>query len=323
VTLPPTTSVVIPCYNAARWIRETIGSVVSQDCGDLQVIVVDDGSTDATAEIVRQEFAFVRLVTTPNRGPSAARNLGFSLSSGEFIQYLDADDLLAPGKIRWQRDLLRRSGADVAYGDWQWLLPSAEGFVPGPTITGVMTDPELDLFDANLWWPVAAYFFRRSIIDKTGGWNETLPLAEDERFVVDCAVQGGKFTYSPGIVAHYRRVAGSTGKKDWILSRQCRYRNALEIEAAWRARGELTAGRQAVLAQCLDVLARACSETDPPTSRAALDHLEQLVPGYVPRHSLRWNLASRLVGFRRAVAAAPWYRRLKRLVMTPGLSSGA
>ncbi len=305
---------VIPCYNAARWIRETIGSVVAQGRDDIEVIVVDDGSTDATAEIVRREFGFVRLASTPNRGASAARNLGFSLACGEFIQYLDADDLLAPGKVRWQRDLLQRSGADVAYGDWQWLLPSGDGFVPGSVITGVMTDPELDLFDANLWWPVAAYFFRRSIIDKTGGWNETLLLAEDERFVVDCAVQGGKFIYSPGIVAHYRRVAGSTGKKDWILSRRCRYRNALEIEAAWRARGELTAGQRRVLAGCLDTLARACSETDPETSRAVLDHLEELVPGYAPRHPLRWKLAARLVGFRRAVAVAPWYRRAKRLV---------
>ncbi len=309
-----TTSVVIPCYNAARFIRETLGSVASQDGDDLEVILVDDGSTDGSAEIVRAEFRWVRIVNTANRGPSAARNLGFSLSHGEFIQFLDADDVLAGGKIGRQREVLESAGGDVAYGDYQWLFPAGDDFIPGAVVTEVMREPELDLFDAKLWWPVAAYLFRRSIVEKAGGWNESLDLAEDERFMVDCAIHGARFVRCPGLVARYRRVPGSTGKKDWILSRQCRYRNACEIEKAWAERGGLTEPRVDALVRSLDLLARACWETDRKTCDAALNHLERLRPGYAPAEPLRWNVASRALGFRRAVRAACWYRRAKRLV---------
>jgi glycosyltransferase involved in cell wall biosynthesis len=307
------TSVVIPCFNAAPWIRETLGSVISQSCGDLEVIVVDDGSTDGTAQIVRREFSSVHLVTTPNQGQSAARNLGTSLASGEFIQYLDHDDRLVRGKIRWQRELLEKSGADVAYGDWRRLLPSGEGFIPGSTISNIIKEPELDLFDANLWWPLAGYLFRRTIVDKVRGWNETLPQDEDLRFVLECAIAGARFVYSPGVVAYYRMVPGSAGNSDWILNRRCRYRNAIEIEAAWRACGELRPAQKDVLVRCLARLARACADDDRETSRTVLDHLEQLSPGYAPPGPPRWRVASRLVGFRRVIEAARWVRKVKRV----------
>src|SRR5579859_6937798 len=94
-------SVVIPSYNAARWIRETLASAIDQT-DDFEIIIVDDGSTDGTSEIVEREFPWVRLIRTPNRGASYARNTGTEAASGDFIQYLDADDLLAVGKIAKQ-----------------------------------------------------------------------------------------------------------------------------------------------------------------------------------------------------------------------------
>ena len=87
-------SVVIPCYNSARWIRETLASVLQQGEDPIEIIAIDDGSTDDTAAIIERDFPAVRLVRTENRGASRARNHGTELASGEFIQYLDADDLL-------------------------------------------------------------------------------------------------------------------------------------------------------------------------------------------------------------------------------------
>src|SRR3954449_13609629 len=112
----PKISVVIPCFNAAAWIRETIRSVLGQQRNDLEIILIDDGSTDESAAIVEREFPSLSLTKTGNQGASAARNLGTTLARGEFIQYLDSDDLLAPGKLELQLRALEASGADVAYG---------------------------------------------------------------------------------------------------------------------------------------------------------------------------------------------------------------
>ena len=84
----------------------------------LQVIVVDDGSQDDSAEVVRRRFPAAELIVTPNGGPSVARNIGTARSRGNFIQYLDADDILAPGKLIQQVRCLEASHADVAYGPW-------------------------------------------------------------------------------------------------------------------------------------------------------------------------------------------------------------
>src|SRR5258706_9511710 len=143
-----TISIIIPCYNAQRWIRETLSSVLAQNIASMEIIVVDDGSTDDSARIIQQEFPAVRLLQTENRGPSHARNVGTQASSGTLIQYLDADDLLVPDKLNAQAHLLEETGADVAYGDWQFLVPTSNGsFVPGQTVHRQITgEPEIELF---------------------------------------------------------------------------------------------------------------------------------------------------------------------------------
>ena len=106
-------SVVIPCCNAELWIEDTLNSVFHEGFKALDVIVVDDGSVDCSADIVAKSFPSVRLVKTVNRGPSAARNLGTELAQGSYIQYLDADDLLAPGKLTRQLKHFGALGSQV------------------------------------------------------------------------------------------------------------------------------------------------------------------------------------------------------------------
>jgi len=98
----PTVSVVIPAYNAERYIGETLESVLAQTYRDFEVVVVDDGSTDGTREIVRGYGEPVRLVEQPNSGPAAARNRGVREARGEFIAFIDADDLWLPEKLALQ-----------------------------------------------------------------------------------------------------------------------------------------------------------------------------------------------------------------------------
>jgi len=321
--MAPQTSVIIPCFNNSAWIRDTLCSVVAQNRESLGIIVIDDGSTDNSAEIVRDEFSFVHLVRTPNRGASQARNLGTSLAHGEFIQYLDADDLLAEGKIGAQVEALERTGADVAYGDWQKLVPSpapgsGDDFVPGEVVARVIEgDAEIALF-GDFWCPPAAYLFRRSIVDRVvdqaGGWNESLPVIQDARFALDCALLGGRFVHTPGIAAYYRaHEAGSLSRRNPVAFWRDVYRNAQQVEAWWSEHGGIAEPRRNALKHCLGNVARSSFKTDPETFEQALADLERLGCGsYTPEGPPHLRIASKLIGYRRSEQAARWYRKTKR-----------
>lgn len=241
-------SVVIPCYNAAPWIGECLASVLAQDGVSTEIIVIDDGSTDASAEIVEKQAPQARLVRTPNQGPSKARNLGMSLAQGDFFQFLDADDLLAPGKLARQFRLLRDSGADVAYGNWQKLRCDRKGnAMPAEIVAQRIEDPEIELF-TDFWCPPAVYLFSRMISEKAGGFPDHLPVIQDARFVLSCALQGAKFVYSDSLMAYYRlQGSGSVSTKDKAAFMRDCFRNALDIKSWWESHGGLTPKRQGAL----------------------------------------------------------------------------
>jgi glycosyltransferase involved in cell wall biosynthesis len=111
----PAISVIIPAYDAARHVAEAIESALAQDLRPAEVVVVDDGSTDGTAEVVRR-FEAVSLVQQPNAGAGAARNTGVERATGELYAFLDADDVWLPGKLRAQVEALhQRPDADGAF----------------------------------------------------------------------------------------------------------------------------------------------------------------------------------------------------------------
>src|SRR2546421_11836378 len=113
-------SIIIPCYNAERWVAEAIRSALDQTYAPIEVIVIDDGSTDKSLEVIKSFGNMIRWESGPNRGGSHARNRGFESSSGKYIQFLDADDYLLSQKIETQVAFLEKTGADVVYGDWRY-----------------------------------------------------------------------------------------------------------------------------------------------------------------------------------------------------------
>src|SRR5690242_7347043 len=108
-----TVSAVIPCYNAERWIGEAIQSCLNQTYSPIEVVVIDDGSTDHSLAVIKSFGHKIKWETGPNRGGNHARNRGFTLSVGKYVQFLDADDYLLPQKIERQLTMLCSSGADV------------------------------------------------------------------------------------------------------------------------------------------------------------------------------------------------------------------
>jgi glycosyltransferase involved in cell wall biosynthesis len=129
-------SVIIPAYNASKFIQETLNAVIQQTHRDLEIIVVDDGSTDDTARIVKgvqKEDSRVTLYRQANQGASVARNLGIEKSKGDFIAFLDADDLWHPTKIEKQHDLLLTSSEDVGLVYSYCRMIDLDGYIQGHT----------------------------------------------------------------------------------------------------------------------------------------------------------------------------------------------
>lgn len=312
-----TVSVVIPCFNAENWIGETLESVLDQNQSDIEVIVVDDGSTDGSANLVSRSFPSVRVVHTPNGGPSRARNIGTRLASAQFIQYLDADDLLAAGKLEAQMRALTQSGADIAYGDWRELRQAADGtYVAGRLVERRMEDDPAIALLTDFWCPPAAYLFRRAIVERVGGWDEAQSIIEDVRLVQMCALHGARFAYVPGVAASYRvHDSGSQSTRDPVAFTQGCLRNALTIQEWWLQNGGLSDSRTKALLRAYSHIARSSFGRDDATFEAAYASLKRLNPTYVPGGPWHLALASRLVGYRSAEALAMHYRRAKGVVL--------
>jgi len=310
-----TISVVVPCFNARPWLRATLRSALEQDMR-LELIVVDDGSTDGSAELVQTEFPMARIARTRRQGPSRARNVGTHLATGDFIQYLDADDQLAPDKLRTQVRALDDAGADVAYGDWQELHAAETGadelgqlveqHIEGPADIALFTD---------FWCPQAVYLFRQRIVERVGGWNEALPIIQDARFALDFALHGGTFAYTPGVQAFYRvHAGGSVSTRDRPGFIRDRLRNARGMEMWWSARGQLDRRHRDAVLKVYGQVARDSFTRDDALFEQACAALERLQPGYRPSHPWHLALASRLFGYRRAESVALRYRNVKHLL---------
>ena len=310
-------SIVIPAYNAQRWIAQTLESVAVQSV-DAETILIDDGSTDLTAQLVAEDFPWVKLYRTSNQGVSAARNFGTDQATGEFIQYVDADDLLVAGAIGHRLEALKESGADVAYSDWQRLIESEDGsFSPGAvvdhTIESVDEDAQIAAF-TDFWAPPVALLYRRTIVDRIGRWNPRLPIIQDARFLLDAALHNGRFVHVAGVGAYYRLRGSSLSRRSAIdFVRDC-YTNGVEVEHWWTEHGGLDASRRRALVRVYGQVARGSYENDRETFDLAYAALRRLDQRYIPSSPRHLNLTSKLIGYPRAEELALHYRRTKRFL---------
>jgi glycosyltransferase involved in cell wall biosynthesis len=248
-------SVIIPCYNAERTLAATITSALDQDV-EKEVIVVNDGSTDGSAKIIDEFGDRVRLLSTPNRGVSSARESGTKLSRGRFIQYLDSDDLLTPGTLSARLEAVATGDADVAHTDWQKMELGRDGIyvladIIRPDLAALERDAEAATATSEFWAPPAALLYRREIVGRIGGWPVGLPVVEDARYLFEAARHKARFAYVPGVGAYYRVSPDSLSRQNPARFIACCARNALEIETVWRGQGTLAPSRVDALARMM------------------------------------------------------------------------
>ncbi len=185
-------SVVIPTFNRREKVRNAARSVLSQSDTVLEIIIVDDGSTDGTAEALRDEFGDrIRVIAQSNAGVSAARNRGVQVAQGEWIAFLDSDDLWHPDKIRLQMSAIRsQPDCVLAYSAWTPSLDELQAVVGEPSFTRI---------DRPLGWitrhPTSApwlptWVIRKDAVIQAGMFDRRLKVAEDTRLLYRVAELG-------------------------------------------------------------------------------------------------------------------------------------
>lgn len=309
-------SVIVPCRNAEPWIEETLQSVVSQRGVRLEIIVVDDGSTDGSASRV-SKFGGIRLIEQAPQGVSEARNVGTRLATGSWLQYLDADDVLEPDTLS-RRLNTSRSGADVVLSPFvRWQRQIDGAYVASePVQPALGSRPELDLL-TDAWWPPGAILYSRSIVERIGSWRRDLPVIQDARFLLDAALAGARFAHVQDVGLRYRiHGAGSLSRRDPRAFLVDCYRSAADLHDRWSATDVLDDGRRTALIKVFGYLSRQLFEHDRSLFREVVDRLQRLDPAFRPASPATLRAVSAVVGYPAAEHVAFWWRRLK------GLSTG-
>lgn len=209
----PLVSVIIPVYNKAAYIRQTLNSSLEQEYSNTEFILVDDGSTDGSFEILSEYYEKfpqrIILIDQENKGVSAAINKGIQSSKGEYIQFLDADDVLSPDKIATQIKLLEgKSKSIIASCEWRMFKNSPKH--SNSISYGVFRDFDSGLHLVLRFWDhqemmqPASYMTHRSLIQKAGPWDESLIINQDGEFFTRVLLHADKVLYEPNGKVFYR-----------------------------------------------------------------------------------------------------------------------
>jgi glycosyltransferase involved in cell wall biosynthesis len=304
-------SIIIPCYNAERWVDEAIQSCINQTYAPIEIIVVNDGSTDRSLERLQTYGDKIVLIDVPNGGPARARNLGFERSTGTYIQFLDADDYLMPDKVEQQVAYLKSSTADAVYGDWRHLTHHENGTSEFDEIHPA--GAHSDLLRANLtgWWvPPFALMYRRGIVEKSGGWDPNIVQSDDQDFFLSVLFVGATMGYVPrltGIYRRYGRVTVSTASTEkWVRGT---IQTLQKVEQKLQATGQLAQYRTA-LAHAYYHIAHSAYDVNRALHKTLLQKVRELDAHFMPDKPASYQWIRRTFGLEMAEEVAGLKRRL-------------
>lgn len=317
--MKPLVSILIPAYNSEEWVASTIRSAIAQTWQRKEIIVVDDGSGDRTATVARQ-FASrdVAVLSTENQGAAAARNHAYRHSQGDYIQYLDADDLLAPDKIERQIVALKEIDGDrvllsSSWGDFNYRSHRAR-FIQS-ALWQDLTPVEwlLRKLAFGLHMQTATWLTSRKLTDAAGPWDTRLHYDDDGEYFCRVLLASERTRFVPEARVFYRNtstnrvsyVGNSDKKKDALLiSMKLHIQCLRSLEESERVRKA-----------CLAYLQTKCIYFYPerPDIMADLRSLATQLQGHLEVPRLRWKYAwmKPLFGFRTAKWAQTVLPQLK------------
>jgi len=311
----PLVSILIPCFNGARFIGETLESALAQTWPHLELIVVDDGSEDGSVRVIeRFKSRNVELIRQRNSGQTVALNVCLAHAKGDFIQYLDSDDLISPTKIELQVARLVQAPKAVATAEWgrfKKFYPEAK-FVKDRSWTDL--DP-LDWLHANMqrdggmMFP-AMWLIPSEIARRVGPWNESLTLNNDAEYFTRVVLSSERVLFCQGAQAYYRSgnleslSALKTSKawasqfkvielcQEYILSVEPSQRMSVSFAYAWQR------------------LAHSSYPYDPGLANLALERADQLYPVRAPvSGGPKFQAVAKIIGWRAARKIQVWAGR--------------
>ena len=307
----PLVSILIPCFNAEKWVGQSVQSALSQSYPNKEVIVDDDGSTDGSLQILKGFGDAIHLETGPNRGGNAARNRLLALSRGQWLQYLDADDFLRLDKVEGQLNFaVAHPQLDVIYSP-MYLRDETTGIESRTFITN-KSDP----FCGYLCWLdfcTHSILLRRSAIEAIGGWNESQRVCQEHELILRLLLNGAKFGLHDQLGAVYRHHGNDTVSKK-SPERTIRQRMLLTERLAdhLRSTGNLTPARKEALARSQLEAARSMYRWD---KNYAREQIRKAIHGrpipHSPASPLLYRLALRLLGFEAAERLAALKRKIR------------
>jgi glycosyltransferase involved in cell wall biosynthesis len=217
----PLVSVIIPCYNTADFVAETLDSVLAQTYQSFEVIVVNDGSpdTDALERVLDPYRGRIAYIRKENGGVSSARNCGIRISNGELIAVIDSDDMWVPEYLAFQVDQLNANpSADIVYpnavffgagesGRWLAMKPSSP--MPEVTFSSLVTEACV---------VVTSVLARKTALQRAGLYDETLGRCEDFDLWLRCVKSGSRIIYHHNVLLRYRRRPGSLSSDPAIMA---------------------------------------------------------------------------------------------------------
>jgi len=229
-------SVIIPNYNRETLVGETISNLLAQTLPPQEIIVVDDGSTDKSVEVIQSFGGKVKLIRQANQGPGAARNAGLRVATGEFIQFQDSDDLFSLNKLEAQAKLLEQTGADIAFCPWVKLtIEDRNATLEDHVLQQKMPPAKLSL---PCWWlrgwstVFQSLLFRHSFLNRVGFYRTDLMPSEDTEFFFRMLTSSPRIAFTPKALTLYRlhnvnKITQDEGTSqarraiDWARCLQC------------------------------------------------------------------------------------------------------
>jgi len=317
---PDLVSVIVPTFNRSGLLQRALDSVWGQDYRPLELLVVDDGSTDNTKDVVE---AFAKETTCQNSfsvfyhgqsngGGQRARNVGLKAARGRYVRFLDSDDWLESTAMRIQVRALLDSGNGVCYGDW---IDAYEGeSVPEKArvkcSAGAFEDPVASLLGKQ-WAPNFCYLLERNLAQKVGGWSENYQALQDRDFINRIACTGAAFSYTPVTIGYYCHHHGSrVSRQDSQIWNACMGRIIKDGISFLDTSSQWTEARRKAVAGSLFDHARRYFDSDRKAYRELLAMMAGIDPTFRPLKPLhRW--VTSILGFERAET---FRRRVKRVL---------